>query len=226
MKRMDKLLHLIFPPKCIFCNKILAITSDIDICKECYEKIPFLSPHPISGGRNLFNNRYCDQVVCVCEYSGNIKEALIRFKFYNKPSFYRALGKLLYSRLEDALDVGGIDMVLSVPLSRKRYAQRGYNQARLVSKVLSRELRVADCSAIIKRVRDTRSQRLLDKKSRYRNIRDAFALIDPDIVEGKTIVLVDDIYTTGNTVGECARILKEAGADRVIAGVIASGRKY
>ncbi len=223
---LNSVIRLIFPSKCIFCSKIIRPEADIDICRECFAEIPFLPPQPAEGQYNIFLNRYCDKVVCACEYTGIIKKALIQFKFYNKPSFYRTLGRLLAHKVAETIDCEDIDMVVSIPLYRKKQMKRGYNQAALIGRVLSREWQVPDCSAILKKVKDTRSQRLLDRKDRYRNLQDAFTLIDPDIVVGMNIVLVDDIFTTGSTVGECARILKEAGADKVIAAVIASGRKY
>lgn len=223
---LNEFMKIIFPPKCIFCGKILSIKSDIDICRECYENIPFIAEEDSGGGRRIFHSRYCDRVVCTCEYTGIIKEALIKFKFKNKPSFYRAFGKLLFYKLSETVEADSIDMVISVPLSRKRHVERGYNQAKLIAGALSRELKVPECSAVLKRVKNTQSQRLLTGKERHENVRDAFELVDSDIVEGKTIILVDDIYTTGSTVGECARILKEYGAEKVLAGVIASGRKY
>ena len=122
---VERLINLIFPPKCIFCSKILNVNSDIDICKECFKRIPFLRYVQTGNGRKLFLNRYCDDVVCVCEYTGIIKEALVKFKFYNKPSFYRALGRLLYMKIAQNYDSSDIDMIVSVPLSKKRFTERG-----------------------------------------------------------------------------------------------------
>ncbi len=117
-------------------------------------------------------------------------------------------------------------MAIGIPLYKKRLLDRGYNQAALLAGAVSREFNIPDCSAVIKRVKNTKSQRSLARYERYRNMVDAFCLVDADIIMGKTILIVDDVYTTGNTAGECARLPKENGAQRVYAAAAASGRRY
>ncbi len=171
------------------------------------------------------DGNYCDGVISVFEYTGMVKESLIRFKFYNKPGYYRTYARLMADRIRKTTDVTKYNMVLSVPLHKHREFSRGYNQARLISKELSRILRLPECSYILKRERYTEAQSLLDKQKRNQNVKGAFVVTAPKKVKGKNILLVDDILTTGSTLEECSRVLKQAGAGRVFAAVVATGRK-
>jgi ComF family protein len=96
----------------------------------------------------------------------------------------------------------------------------------LISKALSRELNLPECSKFVVRQTNTKAQSLLDKKDRRHNISAAFAVRAPDRIKGRSILLVDDIMTTGSTLEECGRMLKQAGAVRIMALVVATGRKY
>lgn len=217
------LLNLIFPPKCIFCSNILGLNAEIHICKDCYKKIPFIDEAKAALKKG-FN--YYDDIVCVCEYSGIIKNALRRFKFSSKPAYARTLSLLLVQELKKMTNSHKFDIIISVPLHKQKEQERGYNQSYLISKEISRELGYCEQSMVLKRIRNTGSQSRLDKSMRMTNVKDAFRVDNVEAVKGKTILLVDDILTTGNTINECCRVLKQAGAAKVIAAVIASGRKF
>jgi ComF family protein len=154
-----------------------------------------------------------------------VKESLIRFKFYNKPGYYRTFAKLIADKLDKLTNIEEYDMVISVPLHKHKEFIRGYNQAHLISKALSKLIKLPECSNVMKRERYTESQSLLDRQKRNQNVKGAFSVRLPQKAEGKTILLVDDILTTGSTLEECSRVLKQAGAVKVFAVVVATGRK-
>ena len=215
------LINLIFPPKCIFCNNILELNSDIYICKECFKNIPFIDSIQILRG----TSDYYDDIVCICEYSGIIRDALVKFKFFNKPSYYKTFAKMLAIKIKET-NWQEIDIIVGIPLYFEKEQKRGYNQSYLISKALSKELGVAEGTSFVTRVRDTGSQSLLAKNQRISNIKDAFKVNVINGVNGKTILLIDDILTTGSTINECSKALKQAGARKVIAAVVATGRKF
>lgn len=219
------IIHLLFPPKCIFCGDILSIGTEIEICELCLKKIPLLDDNLIKPGQKPFKDSYCDEVVCLCQYSGMIRQVLVRYKFYNKASCYRTLGKMLSDKVKRMTDHRKFDIIISVPLYKAKERARGYNQSRLISMVIGRQTGIAEGSGLLVKTRDTGKQSLLNRNERSLNIRGAFRVIDEDKIKGKTILLVDDILTTGHTVNECSRVLKEAGAEWVTAAVIASGKR-
>jgi competence protein ComFC len=221
---LDTAIKLIFPPKCIFCGNILSANSDIDICRGCFNKISFIDG--IINGHNTrrSNSGCCDYIICVCHYSGIIKDSLMRYKFFSKPSYYRAFARLLTDKVKKMTDLSKFDIIISVPLHRSKEKIRGYNQSLLISKELSKGLGVPEYSRLLSRIRDTGSQSLLSKAERYYNVKDAFEICNVEMIKDKVVLLVDDIMTTGNTIDECSRILKAAGAKAVVGAVIATGR--
>ncbi len=223
---LNEMLRLIFPPRCIFCKSLLSVGTTIEICSGCHTKIPFIHGNIVeTAGEKLYKS-HCDGIICACEYSGIIKEGLIKYKFFDKASYYRAFAKLLSNRIKNMTRNTKFDIIISVPLHKERERIRGYNQALLISKFVSRELGVAENSRVLRRIRNTQSQSLLNKEERHVNIRDAFSVSGACEISGKTILLIDDVLTTGSTVNECSRVLKEAGAKAVIAAVVASGKKF
>lgn len=223
---IEKIIRLIYPPKCIFCGKLLDIKAELEICSSCYKKINF-SPDIWLDRRVKFQEDvHYDHIICACEYSGIIKKSLVEYKFFGKSGYYRALAKILSKKIKLMLNSKKFDIIICVPLHKEREKQRGYNQALLISKVISHDIGIPIKSDILLREMDTRSQSLLNREERHKNIKGAFKIENADIVSGKSVLLVDDIFTTGSTVDECSRVLKGAGAREVIVAVVASGRKY
>jgi ComF family protein len=213
-------MDIIFPPRCIFCRRILSSQAEQEICGDCFKKIPFTAERALS-----YNEDKLDRAICACDYSGIIREALLRLKFRDRPGYSRALSGILARVVEE--EYGGLvfDLVISVPLHNQRKRDRGYNQALLLSRELSRGKGIKEASYLMERCRSTEAQSLLDRDKRADNIKGAFRVKKPEEVCGKRILLIDDIMTTGNTLNECARALKEAGAAYAAAAVVAASKK-
>ncbi|MEN6314956.1 MAG: ComF family protein [Clostridiaceae bacterium] len=220
----NRLANTVYPAKCIFCRQIMNDDAGLHICSTCYEKLPFMTEAFLDTAQNK-GTGYCDGVMSIFHYTGIVKESLIRFKFQNKPGYYRTYARLIAGRLAGMSDITQYDMVLSVPLHRKRELSRGYNQALLISRFIGRELKIPERSKFLKRLKQTEAQSLLDGQKRHENVQGAFIVTAPEKVGGKSILLVDDIMTTGSTLEECSRVLKQAGAAKIIALVVATGRK-
>ena len=219
------LMKIIFPPRCICCGEIMEVSSEIELCGRCLGEIGF-SPEILPvleyGYRNL---HYCDGVLCLCGYRGILRHSIVRFKYYNKPSYHRAFARLLCRGIALLPGTGAFDMAIGVPAYKERERERGYNQACLLANAFCRETGLPDCSGLLSRIRDTGNQSRLDRGHRFRNITGAFRVNEKEFLSGKAVLLIDDILTTGSTLNECARVLKAAGAQRVYGAVIASGRK-
>ncbi len=219
------LLNLIFPSRCIICRQLLKGNAPIHICSKCIQEIEFYNKDivPLSLGGGI--KSYCDGVVCVGKYQHSLKKALRDYKFNERPSFYRAFGALIADKINRALIQYPLDVIVPVPMSRKRIAQRGYNQAALIALRASQILSVPLEARSIVKVKDTLRQSSLRRQERLINLNDAFKVTSSCSYAGKTVVLIDDIITTGSTLNECSKALKEAGAKYVFGAVIATTRE-
>ncbi len=159
-----------------------------------------------------------DQALAIGYFEGSLREAIHQFKY--RPC--RALGgPLALWMAKNIRPVGGIDCVVPVPLHISRLRHRGFNQALLLAHGISEAFSLSLSYDNLKRVRPTRPQVELPGDERIKNVAGAFALMRPQEMKGKDIILVDDVFTTGATMNECARVLKDSGASRVTALTLA-----
>lgn len=209
----SRLLDLIYPPKCVFCRKVL---KDSDICDECKEQLPYTKGDAVCQKFPFISSCYSPLY-----YKDNVREAIIRCKFGGRPSYTKRFAAIMSECAENNLDCGSVDMVSYIPLSRKRQKRRGYNQSELMAKRISAHTGIP-CAALLRKVRDNPAQSTIkDRAKRAKNVAGVYAVTDHAGIEGKTILLVDDVVTTGATLSECARMLKKSGADMVYALTLA-----
>jgi ComF family protein len=154
-------------------------------------------------------------------YEGTARELIHRFKFGNATRLAPAVSYMLCAELHSRKAELGADMVIPVPLHRKRLYKRGYNQSALIALEIGNALSIPVSADILKREVHTNPQFSLTIAQRNENIKGAFAVRYPDAVKGKTVILADDIMTTGATLAEAAKTLKKAGAIKVICAVSA-----
>ena len=216
MSVFDYVLELMFPRKCIFCGKV---TDKRDICNECREKLPYTK-----GDETRQKLPFVDCCVSPLFYEDKLRESVLRYKFSGARANAVQYGKFMSECVQNNLDYSGIDVISCVPLSRKRRRDRGYNQSRLLAKEISGNLGIPEAE-LLKKVRDNPAQSgSKSSKERIVNVAGVYSMHSGADVEGKTVLLVDDIVTTGATVSECARILRRAGAKCVFAVTLARYR--
>ena len=143
-----------------------------------------------------------------------MKKSLYDFKYKNKREYAKAYGEELVNNLKYEILAWNADVIMPVPLHKSKLRHRGYNQAELIARELSRRLEIPMDSKILKRTRKTRAQKELNDSDRKKNVKNAF-IVDKSIVKYKKVILVDDIYTTGSTIDSCAKVLKEKGVEKV-----------
>lgn len=197
---------LLFPPKCILCGKILK-RGELDLCGECRIHSPEC---PISKRKLPF----LDSWLALWHYEGNVRRSLIRYKFYGKRHYAVGYGRLLAMKIlrehEDTFD-----LISWVPVSKWRRLRRGYDQVELLAEAVCAELG-SEPVRCLRKVRHTPSQSGIKGQAQRRaNVLGAYRAVNPEYFQGKRILLLDDIITTGSTVGECARVLLTAGAKEV-----------
>jgi len=219
----SQLLDLIFPPRCAICKK----KGQKMICDDCLSKVVYIKP-PICRICGKPRDKYFAGDLCedcsregmpfeiarsVVLYDGVIKEAIHKFKFEGKRALSSFLGEFLIDYLKRGyIPVKKIDAVIPLPLSRKRFRQRGYNQTELLAKEISGHYSINVDSSSLKKVKDITPQFELSREKRMSNVKGAFS---SSPLPGKNVLLIDDIYTTGATVREASRALKAAGAKNV-----------
>ena len=217
-----KILDLIFPQnvKCIFCSKEV---DEYGICKECYEKLPFITGKTCikCGGKSgdssvcieCKNSRHeFEQVFSILEYSGDTKQKILAFKQNKRKNIGVAFSEIVGEYFEK-LDIS-FDVILPVPIHENRLKERGYNQSEiLLQRIDNTYGRVY--KNIFVRTKDTPHQTGLSKDHRENNLKNAFKVLDKSKIKNKTVLLFDDVYTTGSTFDECAKTLKKCGAFKV-----------
>ncbi|GAW93148.1 ComF family protein [Calderihabitans maritimus] len=232
-------LELIYPSACScpVCGRRGREVKEEGICSFCFEQISVNRKswsYCLRCGRTLEEESWCmecrdDQppfhiARAVGLYEGVLKEAVHCLKYRGKPSLSRPLGRLMAKVVETEAAYGRLELVVPVPLHPVRLRERGYNQSELLAREVADRLNLpVDCRVLTK-TRNNVPQASLSRRERFSNVEGAFAVSSPSRVLNRRILLVDDIFTTGNTIRECSRVLLQAGAQRVSAVVLATGR--
>ncbi len=198
---------LITPPVCEKCGRPLRLESiGRKICEQCNE-----------------TRYYFSKARSVAVYEGALREYLTELKYRYRPDLGEALGVLLVEWVKNHHEYQKMDLIIPIPIHRQKLMARGYNQAELLANPLQRYLGIPIKNDIILREKITLSQNALHKEQRFINISKAFRVLDAKPLEGAKVLLVDDIFTTGATVSEAARVLIRAGAYEVKVLTLAGG---
>lgn len=211
----SKLLDILFPPRCIFCNEIVPMGSCI--CKKCDDKIFLLDDIQTAKVENESFHGIC---IAPYLYEDKIQKLIVNFKFYHKPQYGTFFGNKLAQAVCDKGMESMCEVVVSVPISKERLKERGYNQSELIAKKTAECLGVPYVNCMIKTKHNSEQHRL-HLKDRKENVKGVYELAENKHITNKKVLLVDDIVTTGYTLAECAAVLMEHGAKEVLCGAIA-----
>jgi len=225
---LGSLVAALFPPRCALCSRELP-NLDV-ICSDCASMLPSLSANrcqhcgePVDDpvidlcircGTRL---RAADQVFSLGPYHGNWGRLVQLLKFEKEMAVGCWLGTRMADLLQASCDERCFTAVTYVPMTRKDRRARGFNQAQILAQVIARQMNLP-LKRLLAKTRETQLQSRLSASDRSSNLQDAFRLLPSD---GEQVLLVDDIYTTGSTIEECARTLKRGGAQSVVAITVA-----
>lgn len=200
----NKLLDLLFPPTCLHCGRV-----DSLFCDACQRILKDLPNEPVFVDLPIFT-----ATLATGKHEGILQEAVQALKYYQALS----IAPLLAERMLKALAAGSwtFDIISPVPISSHRLKERGYNQAKEISYYLARQLNIPHQPTALQKIRHTQSQVGLSHTERLSNLKGAFSA-DSSVLKGKTLLLVDDVRSTGATLLECAKSVMEAGASAVYA---------
>ena len=212
MKLLDRILDLLFPPKCPFCGRVMETAG---ICPDCEKKLPWTDE--AQGIREGPGGLRCAAPLW---YEDLAREGLLRFKFQGASGAAGPLGALI-ARCAAERFSGEFDTVTWVPVSRKRLRKRGYDQARLLAEAACRLWDTKPVRLLEKTVDNPAQSGLTEAAARRANVLGVYAPCPGAEIRGKRILLIDDICTTGATLTECIRVLKDAGAAEVVCAAAA-----
>ncbi len=235
---LRRLLHTVFPMPCRLCGEALRDDPVPFFCQPCWNRItprrsptcprcarPFASPHALSHSPGHLCG-WCrrhppayHRALIAYAYQSPLKEAIGLLKYHGKTRLALPLARLI-TRAGDP--PATIDAIVAVPLHPQRLREREFNQSLLLARHLGRHWHLPVLANILRRTKLTQPQTSLARRERLKNLRRCFAVTTPSVIEGKTLLLVDDVFTTGTTVNECAKTLRKAGARAVYVCTLAA----
>lgn len=229
---LDSLSSLVFPAECEICGQASPVSG---VCFSCASKIRKVPPPYCPGcGRTLLGlssrcsacleeNYAFDNVFACTIYEGVTRDLLHAYKFKYRKHLKHFFSELACRFIHDHLLNHHFDAVLPVPSGIQRFLERGFNPPELISSKIAAELKVPHTPKHFIRTRSESAQALLAKPGRKKNVKGAFLVKKSHFFHDKDILLIDDILTTGQTVSECSKTLKEAGASSVTVLAMARG---
>ena len=226
MRVVKWILELLFPSRCVGCGRLEAS----GICRQCRAKLPYVEENAcpkcgrygkwctcrsrtVEGGERRHTPRY-QQLMAPFYYEGLAREAIKALKFRGVVLHACWIGREMTERIRRETAVEMLDVIVPVPLSRRRFRERGFNQAALLAGEISRELSVPMREDLLVKKHDSRIQHTLSRRERLQNAAGAYEA--DSAAYGLRILLIDDISTTGATLESCADALYRAGAEAVV----------
>ena len=210
-------LDLLFPPKCVFCGKVLD-SGESGFCRRCQRELPWLT-----DGEAELTGEFFSLCAAPLRYQDKVRDSIHRYKFKGRRGYHKVYGKLVAQCVHDHLD-GRYDLITWVPLSDRRKRERGYDQAFRRASAGSRELGDVAVETLRKERNTDPQSGITEDAQRRANVLGAYTPVDPELVAGKRILLIDDVITTGSTLSECARTLRTMGAEDVVCAALARAR--
>lgn len=226
------LLRILYPETCPVCEEQPSEHDTAPICLSCWQTItPYNGPFCTTCGKPLSSDASITCSDCLNDepafsaarsfglYDGTLRDAVHLFKFHGKRRLSKPLSGMLC-----CLELPRAHAIVPVPLHKKRLRSREFNQSALLARHLSRHTGLPPLYNSLVKVRDTSPQVGLRAKERRKNLKNAFRVTDKVSIRGKDLILVDDVFTTGATIRECSRLLREEGSGKIYAVLLAHSR--
>lgn len=235
-KVIEGVLNLIYPHRCPFCETILPINAELAVCNECKHTLPYICEprcnicsKPVVSDMMDYcfdcskNNHSFIKGWALWLYNETVKKSIQRYKFFNKKSYGEIYANEVVKRFKGEIQEMDIDLIIPVPLYVKKQKTRGFNQSEVLAKHLSRMLNIPYDDRSLIRTTDTKPQKELANKERKENVKNIFKVLKKSNINDKTILIIDDIYTTGSTIDSCAKELLNNGAKHIYFLTLAIG---
>ena len=227
-EHFEKFLSIIFPTKCPICSSI--IRSGSHLCFKCWGEVDFISDpackkcsYPFEFdigvdslcGSCIENEHYFDSAMSVMRYGDSSKKIIHKLKYSDKAHLAKNIARLMHAKIQSK--IGDIDLIIPVPMHRRKIRKRLYNQSALIASHLSKISNIASMPNCLIKTRHHVPQTGLCSHLRKDNVKNSFSVNKNHFSEihNKNILLVDDVYTTGSTVDECSKVLKQSYCNKV-----------
>ena len=204
---LKKLTNLLFPNVCGICKRL----SPNDICPKCGQLLKKLAEAKVQD----CTNKTYEEYAYLFKYEGIIRERLIEYKFCEAGYLYKTFATAILKNNKMCSFIKKYDIIIPVPVHKKRKRQRGYNQTELVARKVSKELDKQFEIDVLIKTKNTKPQSTLNKEARKANAKDVYQLQNKEKISGKKILLLDDIFTTGSTASEASRVLLMAKPQKI-----------
>jgi len=225
-KFLNAFINFLLPPTCPVCHK----KSETEgLCAECFSELEFIGTQKCSVcgkpldiiipdiqnicGKCLKNPPHFHQAEAVFKYNDTIKKLILLFKHADHIELTELFVKWLCANSHQMILKN--DIIVPVPLHWSRSLKRKYNQSALLAQRLAKRFNKSYAPLVLKRIKFTKSQGHLSRKERQKNVKGVFVVKHPEQIQGKSVLLIDDVFTTGSTANECAKVLLKAGAKSV-----------
>lgn len=208
MHFINCIINIFYPNACGICGNI----SKYKICPKCIKKLNEIK----QCKKHIYLTKSFTDAMYVFKYKDLVRESFLRYKFGEQSYRYKAFANFIIKDKKICGFLKKYDIIIPVPISRKRKMQRGYNQSELIIKECEKlDKNIKVCTNILYKIKNTKPQSTLDKEQRKINVQGAYEIKNGNIINDKKVLLFDDIYTTGSTLEECAKVLKQVGAYEV-----------
>ena len=208
-KMFNSILELIYPNVCGVCG----IISKDSLCPKCEIKIKKYEINKIKKHNSKHIN--FDESMHIFAYEDIIRKMLVEYKFQEKSYLYKTFYKIILKNKKIYGNLKKYDIIIPVPIHKKRKLIRGYNQTELIARAIAKNTNLKLENKILYKQKNIVSQSELNRNNRKQNVKDAFIIKNSETIKNKSVLIFDDIYTTGSTLQECSRILKNAGVKYV-----------
>ncbi len=203
MNFFEKLLEYIFVPSCGICNTL----GHGYLCKKCEKQ---LEKYKINLIEYEYINNIIIEKIFIFKYENLIRTKILEYKFGDKAYLYKMFGKIILNDKKICGLLEKYDIIIPVPIHKKRKNKRGYNQCELITKEIAKNLNIINYSNVLIKYGKNEVQSTLSKKERIKNVKNVYKIINEEKINNKNILIFDDIYTTGATVNECIKTLEKA----------------
>ena len=194
---------------CGICGKL----DKNSLCNKCKIRLEKNALNKIENYKN--NSSFFDEHIYLFQYDGEIRDTILKYKFNEKSYIYRTFLEFIKNNEKICAQIKKYDIIMPVPISKKRFSARGYNQSSLIAKNFANMLNLEYTEKVLIKFKDNKPQSEMKQDTRKSNVKGVYKVINKEKIYKKTVLIIDDIFTTGNTVDECAKVLKENDAECV-----------